>query len=244
MSDDPKDAPVTTAPNVISDRVWDADKLPDGMLHNLGFDPIPVPDTKQDYMRLLAERGLRMKDQQESTMPDVPLLPEREKRKPQPAPELTEGACRIIRAFSRVLDRYGVQEELWCDLCFERGLGGGCRLRYGANGRGLSIACGCSMRRYVCTTELTYTRADALTTLDQTVSAIVDAHGQHVVPTTLIQDDDAKITLRYINTLRALKLNNSIRCRGCHDVCEVTFSDTEIVMLCRCHNRYWKGVTH
>lgn len=243
MSDDVKDAPPPFAPAVHGDALWDLDKLPDGMLHNLGAEPVKV-ETKTELRKLLNERGLRMKDQQESTTgPELAPLPEIEKPI-EVAPALTERHARTFRAFSRFLDRYRVQEALWCDLCFEAGRSSGCRLTWGRDRRSLAIHCRCATRSYTCTTDVSYTRADALTSNDETIGSLLGPNGEAVLPTTLIQTDDAKLVQREISALRALRLNNSIRCRECTQDCELKVSDDEVIVNCGCRIRYWTSTRH
>lgn len=235
--------PVPVTPAIHTDELWDKNKLEGGMLTNLGPTPVKI-DTKTEFMRELNKRGLRMKNQQESvTGPE--LAPEPEKIKELPvAPSLNEGHVRSIRAFSRVLDRYNVKESLWCDVCWELGAPSGVRVTWTRDGQGCCLRCNCATRKYTCTTDVSYTRADALTLNDHTDGVLYGADGNKIVPTTLIQNDDAKLILRYLETLRALKLNNSILCFECKEACEVKFQLDEIVMACQCHIRYWKGTTH
>ncbi len=42
---------------VQSDRLWDRDKLKDGMLHNLGHEPVPAPETKKEYFAMLERQA-------------------------------------------------------------------------------------------------------------------------------------------------------------------------------------------
>lgn len=250
MSDKPKDdAPVIDAPTIISDeKIWDFDKLEHGMLQNLGAEPIDAKGmTKTEYMRLLNARGLRMKNQQESTNgPELaPIVDVPAPKVDVPLPDLTDGHVAKFAAIRRVWEVYGVAEELWCDACFERrGFYCGARVRWGANGCGMSIRCHCGVRRHICQTDTSFTRTSTITSLDFTTSDITDAYGQHVVPTIVIQDQDATLILRYMHALSSLKLKNGLRCVGCSQSAELKFSDEEIVILCQCRNRYWKGRVH
>ena len=241
MSD--KSKPV--APAIHTDELWDRDKLGDGMLHNLG--PVPVKvETKTEFKKLLKERGLRMKDQQESDMDASVVLAEPEPTEPaipEIEPDLTEGQTRVLFAVGGVWARYGLLEALHCDICFEAGNPSGCRVTLQGT-TGMSIHCHNRTRQHRCLTDMSYTRSDAVTLLDKTTGSLVGPNGQQILPTTLILDDDARLILREQEVLRALRLNHMLYCRGCRTACELEINPAQIVMTCQCHIRFWRGVVH
>lgn len=245
MADDAKPVdPKPVAPAIHDDVMWDLDKLPDGMLHNLGPEPVKV-DTKTEYKRILAERGLRMKDQQESTMGDAePVIAPPPEPEVRIAPPLTEGHARTMRAFSRILVRYGLREGLHCDVCFESGFPSGARITLNRAGTAIAVRCHCTTRVHRFQTDMSFTPADALTQLDRTEGSLFGADGERLLPTVLIQTDDAKLIRKHYSTLRALLLNNVIVCSGCQQMCEQQIGDHEIIWTCACQIRYWTDTRH
>lgn len=243
MSNDPKPA----APAIHTDELWDKDKLTDGLVHNLGPTPVKV-ETKSEYRRLLKQRGLRMKDQQESDMaPEIvrPELaaPEPEAALPEMEPDLTEGQTRTLFAVGGVWARYGLQEALHCDVCFEAGRNSGCRVTVRGD-RTMAIRCNGRTRVHACMVDMSYTASDALTSLDKTEGSLAGPDGRKLLPTTLILADDARLILREVDVLRALKLNNLLYCKGCRQACELQITPEQIVMTCQCQIRFWQGVVH
>lgn len=229
---------------VHDDRLWDIDKLEDGMLHNLGPTPIPAKDLgKSGFKKILAARGLNLKDQQESSMgPESLLIPEPEKKDVPTAPAMTEGHARVIVAFSRFLERYVLRESLWCDLCFQLAQNSGTRVTKGNDGHSLSITCRCSIRHITTVTELSYTRPSPIGVMDRTSGAIDQPGGERLqVPTLLISDEDAALALRHIAVLGELQLNNMLLCFGCREACEMTFEPNQIIVACKCHLRIWQS---
>lgn len=235
----------STAPAVHDDVLWDLDKLPDGMLHNLGPEPVRIT-TKSEFKARLHREGKRLKNQQESTLgPEIAPLPEPEAAPIPVAPEFTEGTARVVAAFSSVLMRYALCEQQWCDLCFQRNMNAGCRTTRSADMHSIAIRCNCSIRRYTSVIELSGgTATTALTLGNETVGAIVKADGTRNVPTTLMETDDAKLMLRYYAALRTLKLNNTLQCRMCGEPCEQNVTDDEINIVCGCRIRYFTATKH
>lgn len=239
--------PKSTAPAIHTDELWDLDKLDGGMLQNLGPTPVKAT-TKTEFRRELKKRGLRMKDQQESDIaPDIVRpsdLIEAAPEKPiEIEPDLNEWQTRTLFAVGRVFQRYGLQEALHCDVCFEQGAPSGCRVTIRGD-RGMAIHCHNRVRAHVCMTDMSYTRADAITSLDRTEGSLVGPDGAKLLPTVLIQDDDAKLLHREQEALRALRLNHLLYCVGCRTACELDMSTAQIAMACQCRIRYWQGVTH
>jgi hypothetical protein len=158
-------------------------------------------------------------------------------------PDLGEWQTRTLFAVGRVWLRYGLQEAVHCDVCFDQGHPSGCRVTLRGD-RTMAIRCHNRTRVHACLTDMSYTRSDAMTLLDRTEGTLFGPDGQKVVPTTLIQPDDAKLILREQEALRSLRLNHMLYCAGCRVACELHITPDKIVMTCPCHIRYWQGVTH
>lgn len=226
---------------VQSDRLWDRDKLKDGMLHNLGHEPVPAPETKAEYFKLLNERGLQMRHQQESsTGPEMPFVPEPEHVRPA-SPPLSERACRIMNAMEAVWYRYQLAETLWCEICAEENDPSGVRYLPNRTTRTLRVECRCGKREYKLTTDLSFTKTDVLTLLDRTAHGgeLIDQFGNHVTTaTTQITADDMRLIRLYFGVLHELRLSSDYYCAGCREKCEKTVTDLKVAFACRCNLRH------
>ncbi len=227
---------------VHSDRVWDADKIKDGMLHNYGPEPIPVPETRQELFKILNARGLRIKNQQESsTGPELPHIPELPHVR-EALPPLTEYHARAMEYMERIWLRYYVAEGLWCEICgIENDPAG---IRYSRNGhtRRIRLECRCGIRNASLQTDMSVTASDAITLGDKTAKGaeLLDQHGNRsTVATSNIQPDDARIIQRYFATLRALRISNDLFCGKCGEKCEKLVTDDKIAFACACSLRHW-----
>lgn len=219
---------------VQSDRLWDRDKLKDGMLHNLGHEPVPAPETKAEYFKLLNERGLQMRHQQESTTgPERPFIPEPEHVRPA-SPPLSERSCRIMNAIEHVWLRYRMAETLWCEICAEENDPSGIRYLPNRATRTLRIECRCGKRDYKLTTDLSFTPSDALTLGQMGDDGyLADKDGVlSKVKTYGITSDDARMIQRYYGVLHELRISNDLYCECCHVKMEKTVTDTKIAFAC------------
>lgn len=248
----PKDAgrarALKAAPTVAvqSDRLWDRDKLKDGMLHNLGHDPVPAPETKAEYFKLLNERGLQMRHQQESTTgPEMPFIPEPEHVRPS-SPPLSERACRIMNAIEGVWLRYRLAETLWCEICAEENDQSGIRYLPNRATRTLRIECRCGKRDYKLTTDLSFTPSDALT-LGQVGNDgyVADKDGVLTQVTTYeITPDDARLIQRYFGVLHELRISDDLYCECCHAKMEKTVTDTKVAFACSRKLVHWSATVN
>lgn len=240
---------LTVAPTIAvqSDRLWDRDKLPDGMLHNLGHEPVPAPETKREYFKLLNERGLTMRHQQESsTGPELPPVAPKEHVR-EALPPLSEGACRIMNAMEKVWLRYRVAECLWCEICAEENDPSGIRYLANRTTRTLRLECRCPTRReYTLTTDLSFTPSDAMT-LGQMGNDgyVADKDGVLTKVNTIgISSDDARLIQRYFATLHALRISTDIYCECCRAKMEKTVTDEKIAFACNKKLLHWAAVAH
>ena len=248
------DPPV--APTVHSDRIWDLDKLPNGELTNLDVTPIPARDmTKKEYFAELNKRGLRMKNQQESTTgPEVDFdaLAAEEAAKvaalqtivpPQP---FNQHTARILQAHEAVLTRYGLIETLGCDKCWQAGRPSGCRTRIDATGA--RVECRCGLRDYRTppgTTDQTQT-GPAPSSLEQTSGMLFDSFGQPTArPTVLIAREDAEVIRAYQHVRHRYQLSRTLFCRLCWggrlsqaSALLESVTPDQIVLVCACRIRF------
>jgi hypothetical protein len=251
MTDDPT-PPV--APAVFSDALWDRSKLPNGELTNLDVTPIDARTmTKREYFALLHARGLRMKDQAESsTGPEVDLeaLATAEAAKVAaahivvPPPPFNAHSARILQAHEAVLARYGLIETLGCDVCWAANRPSGCKTRI--DDKGVRIECRCGVRDYRAPTGTTDQTQTFTGPTETTSGMLFDAHGQPTArPTILITRQHADIIRAYKGVLHRYQLSRSLFCRICyggritHDtaILESVTAD-QVVYVCACRLRF------
>jgi len=252
MTDEPK-PPV--APAVHGEALWDRDKLPDGCLTNMDVTPIPARDmTKAEYFALLNARGLRMRNQQESTTgPEVDLeaLAAKEAAEvaarhvvvpPQP---FNAHAARILQAHEAVLLAYGLIETLGCDVCWQANRPSGCKTVI--NEKGARVECRCGVREYRAPTGTDDRQSFSPPTASQRTSGMLfDANGQPTaMPTILITREHAEIIRAYLQVLRRYKLSRSLFCRICssgryaHDTAILeSVTDDQVIYACQCRLRF------
>jgi hypothetical protein len=251
MTDDPK-PPV--APAVFSDALWDRDRLPNGELTNVDVVPIDARSmTKREYFALLNARGLRMKDQAESsTGPEVDLeaLAAAEAAKLAaanvivPPPSFNAHSARILQAHEAVLLAYGLIETLGCDVCWAANRPSGCKTVI--NDRGARIECRCGVRDYRAPTGTTDQTQTFSPQHETTSGMLFDADGQPTaMPTILITTEHAQIIRAYLQVLRRYRLSRSLFCRLCHNgrfthetaILE-SVTDDQVVYACACRLRF------
>lgn len=244
----PKAKALKAAPTIAvqSDRLWDRDKLKDGMLHNLGHEPVPAPETKKEYFALLNERGLQMRHQQESsTGPErpEPVAPPHVR----PAlPPLSERACRIMNAMESVWLRYRMVETLWCEICAEENDQSGIRYSPNRATRTLRIECRCGKRDYRLTTDLSFTASSAMTLGQFGDDGYVgDKDGILTkVKTVQLLPDDAKLIQRYFATLHELRISNDLYCDCCRVKVEKTVTDLKVAFACNRKLIHWSATVN
>jgi len=241
MSDDKKDAPA-----VHSDELWGGPRD----IENAGHEPVHV-ETKKEYWDLLNRRGLRMKDQQESSTgperdtlePLTPSLPPTLQLEP-----LSYEEAQIFYGTHRVNQNLGLLETLDCDLCFALGRHSG--VRTVCRPALVRIECRCGVRDYIgpVGTDGNIVLNPARTLADRTKGLLFDEHGQPAsLPTVLMSRDEAQILRQYARFLHDRRLSVSYYCRGCWngrttaDPLMVKISPGQVVFTCRCRIRYWQG---
>jgi hypothetical protein len=244
------------APALHTDKLWDVDKLEDGCLTNLDVTPIPARDmTKRAYFAELHKRGLRMKNQQESsTGPEVDLDAVAAQEAAAlaalqtivPPRPFSAHTARILQAHEAVLARYGLIETLGCDICWQAGRSSGCRTRVDATG--VRVECRCGVRAYRAptgTTDQTQT-GPAASSLEQTSGMLFDSLGQPTArPTVLITRADADIIRAYQQVRHRHHLSRSLFCRLCWGgrlsqtsaILESVTPD-QVVYVCACRIRF------
>jgi hypothetical protein len=248
------DAEKPSAPAVFGDALWDREKLPNGELTNLDVQPVDARHmTKQEYFALLNARGLRMRNQQESTTgPDVDLeaLAAAEAAKVAaaniivPPPSFNAHSARILQAHEAVLAAYGLIETLGCDVCWAANRSSGCKTVI--NDKGARIECRCGVREYRAPTGTT-DQTQTFSPVHETTSGMLyDAAGQPTaMPTILITREHAEIIRAYKGVLHRYQLSRSLFCRLCcgnrftHETAILeSVTDDQVVYCCACRLRF------
>jgi len=245
-----------TAAAIHTDALWDRAKLPGGVLTNVDVEPIDARTmTKQEYFRLLNARGLRLKNQQESsTGPEVDFdaLAAEEAAKVAalqtivPPPPFSAYTAHILQAHEAVLTRYGLIETLGCDRCWQAGRPSGCRTRIDATGA--RVECRCGVREYRApagTTDQTQI-GPAASSLEQTTGMLFDSFGQPTArPTVLIARADAEVIRAYQQVRHRYQLSRSLFCRLCWggrlsqaSAMLESVTPDQIVYVCACRIRF------
>jgi len=233
------------SPAIISDELWGGPRF----IENAGHEPVYV-ETKKEYWDLLNRRGLRMKDQQEST-----TGPEREVLEPtgvtvQPVPHLdpfSYDEATLVHGADRVNRNLGLVETIDCDICFALGRHSGTRIV--CRPTLVRVECRCGSREYIgpVGTDGAVVWNAARTLADRTTGGLFDGHGEYAaLPTILIQSEEATILRQYTRMLAGRRLTAGYFCRGCWDgrptatKLRVKISRDEIVMACSCRLRFFR----
>lgn len=261
MSDAPEQKkpadPIVTAPAVHTDALWDREKLAGGVLTNVDVTPIPASDmTKQEYFRLLNERGLRLKNQQESsTGPerDLDALAAEEAatvaaRHVVVAPEpFSKRDAELFHAYEAVLRQYRLMETLQCNVCFEANRPAGCQTVVMPHV--VRVQCRCGSREYRPPTGT----SDLPVTLDRpgamTSGRILSTDGRPTErPAVLLPAAHAAIIRAYTALLAHRRLSHTLFCRDCwqgrlsdQTALQVSVTDNQIVYLCACRIRVYQA---
>jgi hypothetical protein len=246
MNDQATTAPdPITAPAVHSDTMWGGPQW----VEHLGHDPVWV-ETKAQYFDELNRRGLKFKHMQESTTGPERLIVDPEPVGPPPIRSLTAADARLMRQAEYALKRYALIEAVSCNRCFALSLHDGCRVMSGTNY--MQVECRCGVRAYQGErgVDLGGSAANTTTTLlDHTEGIAFSPDGDgHGLPTTLLDDQTAKLLTAYVRMLASHQLSVRWFCRGCwdgqpldgHD-CQKALTDEKVVLLCRCRIRFWQG---
>lgn len=83
-----------------------------------------------------------------------------------------------------------------------------------------------------------------------TESVIVAPDGSlSQIPTIVISDEDAKLLREYKKFLQRQGLREALYCQHCwtgqrHDGCEAYVTASQIVIKCRCRNRFYHGASY
>jgi hypothetical protein len=250
---------VPAAPAVHFDRIWDADKLVNGELTNLDVVPIPASDmTKREYFAELNKRGLRMKDQAESTTgPEVDFeaLAATEAaavaaRQQIVAPDpFTKREAEVVHAYTAFLARFHLIETLDCDRCLRADRHPGCKTI--VTPRLVRVTCRCGDREYQApagTTDLPV-QFGKLNVNDNTTSIVVDDTGQpRRLQTVLLTREHVDVVLAYARLLTDNRLAHTLYCADCFggrftDLTAVreSVAPDQIVLLCQCRLRFYQG---
>jgi hypothetical protein len=247
-------SPAPVAPAVHGDKLWDADKLPGGVLTNVDPEPIPATDmTKREYFALLNARGLRLKDQQESTTgPEVDLEALAKKEAAEVAARniiiaprpFSKRDAEIFQAHEAVLARYGLIETLGCDICWQAGRVSGCKTR--VDSHGVRVECRCGVREYrapVGTTDQTLTFTAPV---DTTTGTVMGVNGEpQSVPALILTREHADVIRAYRYLLSVRKLSRSLFCRICSlgqyrldTAVHESVTEDQVTYVCRCRIRF------
>ena len=245
MSDE---TPTVAAPAIHTDTMWNGPQW----VEHLGHEPVWI-ETKAQYFEELNKRGLRIKDMQESTTGTERLIVDPETPGPDPIRPLTGDDARPMRQAEYALKRYALLEAVSCDRCFALNQHDGCRTASGSNY--MRVECRCGIRQYQGErgVDLGGSMAHTTTTLlDHTDGFAFSPDGDgHGLPTTLLDDQSAKLLTAYVRMLKRHQLSVRWFCRGCwdgkpldgHD-CQKMLTDEKVVMVCQCRIRFWQGATH
>lgn len=252
MSDTPKatetPATVLASPAVHTDTMWNGPQW----VEHLGHEPVWI-ETKAQYFDELNKRGLRIKNMQESTTGPERLIEEPPDLGPAPIRQLTGDDARLMRQSEYALKRYGLLEAVSCDRCFALNVHDGCRVQSGSNY--MRVECRCGVRGYQGEhgVDLGGSAANTTTTLlDHTQGMAFSPDGDGAgLPTTLLDDQTAKLLTAYVRMLKRHQLSVRWFCRGCwdgrpldgHD-CQKALTDEKVVMVCQCRIRFWQGSAH
>lgn len=211
------------APAVITDRMWETKPGEKGVtIHNMGHEPMFF-ESKTAYLAALHARGLRMKDQQESSLGPAlePIIEVPESAKPTPPPpKLTQGEVHILCAMKAFFLKHGIREALYCLRCYVAKREAGCFAQVHA--RGAYIRCRCGIAGYDMpdgTTDMVMTRYTNLTHVatDKTEGFLSQAFGGTMVPTVMLHDNEALIIASYMAILKKREYEPLWFCNSCYD---------------------------
>lgn len=248
MTDEKKpDAPA--APAVHTDELWGGPRL----IENATADPVPVA-TKAEYFKLLNSRGLRMKDQQESTTgpqvdPAVLKALEAPVKPSRAVPPMTQDEAHVHGAITAVWKRYGLLETLWCPTCFAHGEHHGVSLVVGS--KGVAIRCRCGEATYVApvgTTDLMLSRLANTTVVevDRSRGGILTPNGVVAVPVIELQAIEAVLIARWASYLKARQKEPRLFHKDCfvgnpsdeEAGIGLHISADRVILVCPCRHLY------
>jgi hypothetical protein len=231
-------------------RIWNGHEV----IENATREPARIT-TKQEYWDLLKSQGLRMQHQAESDVPSSvapapePLPPELQP--PEPPAPLSLSDAHGLGAMSALLGQRGYVETLWCQRCFAAKRWHGVRLRIGPTHVFFECRCGAAeYRPPTGTTDWLLTRLanTALTHLDRVAGLVVLPTGVVMRPTTMIQDEEAKLLHWYARWCDGRDLTPEWFCRSCWNgvpdpsqAVAMKIAADEIVITCQCRTLFWRG---
>lgn len=231
------------APAVHDSTLWGGPRL----IENATPEPVQV-DTKQQYWDLLHARGLRMKEQQESsTGPGEPL--------PRPAPPplaaidvppMTQDEAHVHGAFDAILRRFRLAASLWCNHCFARDRHHG--VRYTVKPDRVAITCRCGTALYTpprgTTDVVLRTLHLSVTENDKTMGTLVTAAGPIPAPTIYLHAMEDLLIRRWLVALRRRGLEPRLFHLGdCHpsrsptaeaEQIAIHMSPEQLILVCPC----------
>lgn len=241
MADETKDETMTT-PAIHSDRLWDGPRW----VENLDTAPVWV-ETKSQYFEELNKRGLRMKDQQESTTGPERELPAEVKvwLQPSPPPDpLTKDEAHLMAAMIAVWKRHGLKHGEFCTTCFSRKRDDFIPVRI--TDKGVWAPCGCGSAEYHAptgTTDLVITRfANApVRERDTAISSVIQGDIHATTTVTFLAPEEAEALRAYAKLAVRRQWELRVYCAHCWDgglsadhAMGVKITDQEILLLCGC----------
>jgi hypothetical protein len=225
-------------------------------MENIDGQPIWV-ESKTQYFEELNKRGLRMKDQQESTTgPEreiVPEIPAEFLSSPPPDP-LTQAEALIFGAMRPFLAKHGITEAMWCNRCEVRKRDSGCRVR--VTSTSVAYECRCGKTEYRPPTGTTDTVLAELgglrfTSADRMTGSISTPVGDVLVPTIALSDVEGSLLVSYFRMMARRELEPRWFCRTCWDGASLSEDDSmainarsnviQIICPKHCRMLYWQA---
>ena len=241
--DEDRPGGVPRAPAVHTDELWGGPRL----IENATPEPVQV-DTKQQYWDLLHSRGLRMKEQQESsTGPGDPLpRPTPPPLEEIPVAPMTMEEAHVLGAFEAILRRFDLTASLWCDRCFARDRHHG--VRYVVKPDRIALTCRCGTALYTpprgTTDVVLRTLHLSVTPNDKASGSIVTAAGPIPAPTIYLHAMEDLLIRRWLVAMRRRGFEPRLFHRGdCHpsrspqaedEQVAIHMTPEQLILVCPC----------
>ncbi len=245
--------PTTSSPAIHTSEFWGGPRALVSLPDDVG-----VIETKQQYFEEINKRGLRMKDQQESTTgpeQDVdPWRPNVALPEPRRTPPLTKAQAEGLCAGAGVMLERDLKHAEYCPTCFSRDLSRVARVTI--TRRWCRVECTCGAQEYrapMGTTDLYNSLSNTTSTLnDESSGVVVMTHGQVTRPAEILQKDEALALFAYQRVMQQLGIEAHWFCDRCWDHVHTSEDHEiavkmderdggEIVMICPCRMLYYRG---